>query len=299
MFPHSSCTTRNVNRREVLRVGGLTALGLTLPHWLRLRATAAELNVSRPAACILIWLDGGPSHLDTFDLKPDAPQEVRGPFQPISTSVPGTQICEYLPQTASRMDRVALIRSVTTTLGEHNLGSHYLLTGYKPTPVLEYPSYGAVVARSRQAPGALPPYVAVPDINAHAGGGYLTGFGPFTVGGDPSKPGFRVRDLDLYGSITSDRLARRQEILGDVDRFSRAIGNAPPAGADSAFEQAYRLISSSEAKRAFDLSAEPDAVRDRYGRRTIGQSCLLARRLIEAGVHFVTVTDRGWDTHDA
>lgn len=300
MLCHSRCTHSRISRREVLRVGGLTALGLTLPHWFRLRSATAEPQAAkRPSACILIWLDGGPSHLDTFDLKPDAPQEVRGPFQPIATSVPGTQICECLAETALRMDRVALIRSLTTTLGEHNLGSHYLLTGYKPTPALEYPSYGAVVARTRQASGALPPYVAVPDINTHAGPGYLAGFGPFTVGGDPSKPSFQVRDLDLYGSITSDRLARRQEILGDLDRFSSAIENGPPAGADSAFEQAYRLISSPEAKRAFDLSAEPDSVRNRYGRRTIGQSCLLARRLIEAGVHFVTVTDRGWDTHEA
>src|SRR5262245_36108124 len=145
-----------MKRRDFLRVGGLTALGLTLSDWLRLRAGAAP-GKARATGCILIWLDGGPSHLDTFDLKPDAPSEVRGPFKPVATKVDGIQISEYLPQTAQQMDKIAIIRSMTSPLGEHNFGSHYLLTGYKPTPVLQYPSYGAVVARVREGKPVLPP----------------------------------------------------------------------------------------------------------------------------------------------
>ena len=285
-----------VTRRELLRVGGLTAFGLTLTDWLRLRTLAAP-EKSKAPGCILIWLDGGPSHLETFDPKPDAPQEVRGPFTPIPTSVPGIQISEHLPETAKRLHKIALVRSMTSTLGEHNFGSHYLLTGYKPNPVLQYPSYGAVVSHIRGQGGVLPSYVAVPNYNKMAGEGYLpNGSRPFAVVGDPSKPDFRVRDLEPYAGLNQLRLERRRSFLDSLDRFGRQIEQQ--GRKDAAFEQAYRLIFSANAKRAFDLNREPRTVRDRYGRRTIGQSCLLARRLIEAGVQFVTVTDRGWDTHN-
>jgi hypothetical protein len=287
-----------VGRREFLRVGGLTALGLSVTDWLRLRAHAGP-TASRPKGCILIWLDGGPSHLDTFDLKPDAPSEVRGPFKPIDTNVNGIRISEYLPQTARQMDRVAIVRSVTSPLGEHNFGSHYLLTGYKPTPVLQYPSYGAVVAKARGGQHVLPPYVAVPSYNGMAGEGYLGASArPFAVGGDPSKPDFRVRDLEPYPEVGSDRLQRRQGFRAALDNFNKHVEVTAPDG-DAEFEQAHRLILSPEARRAFDLNRESKEVRARYGPRTLGQSCLLARRLIEAGVPFVTVTDYGWDTHDS
>jgi hypothetical protein len=287
-------------RREVLRAGGLTMLGLTLADWFRLapQAAAAGSASTKARSCILLWLDGGPSHLDTYDLKPDAPEEVRGPFAPIETNVPGIRLCELLPQSARLMDKAAILRSITSPLGEHNFGSHYLLTGYKPTPVLDYPSYGSVVAHTRGGQKDLPPYVAVPDYNRYAGEGYLPAAArPFAVLGDPSKPGFRVRDLDMYAGLTDGRLARRREYLAAFDRFSSAVEDDPPS--DPQFEQAYRLMSSPAAKQAFDLSAEPPSVRQRYGFKSIGQSCLLARRLIEAGVRFVTVTDRGWDTHQS
>ncbi len=287
-----------VTRRELLRAGGLTALGLTVSDWLRLCAAAPGKDRGA-TACILIWLDGGPSHLDTFDLKPDAPAEVRGPFKPAATKVPGMQICQYMPLTAKVMDKVAVLRSVTSPLGEHNLGSHYLLTGYKPTPVLQYPSYGAVVAKVRGGTDELPPYVAVPDYNAMAGEGYLPGTcRPFAVGGDPSKPDFRVRDLDAYPGVGAGRLERRQSFREAFDNFRKDVEETGRGEGDAEFRQAYRLISSAKARQAFDLAREPRAVRERYGPRTIGQSCLLARRLVEAGVPFVTVTDRGWDTHD-
>ncbi len=283
----------NLSRREVLRAGSLSALGLTLADWCRAETTAAKAR-----SCILIWLDGGPSHLDTFDLKPHAPEEVRGPFAPIASNVPGMDVCELLPRSARLMDHAAIIRSMTSPLGEHNFGSHYLLTGYKPTPVLDYPSYGAVVAHTRGGQKDLPPYVAVPDYTRYAGEGYLPAASrPFAVLGDPSKPDFRVRDLESFAGVTPARLERRREFLSTFDRFHHTVEEQAPS--DPQFEQAYRLISSPAAKAAFHLAAEPADVRQRYGPRSLGQSCLLARRLIESGVRFVTVTDRGWDTHQS
>jgi hypothetical protein len=296
-----------VTRRDFVRIGGLTAMGLGLTDLLRSRGLAAERGSTLTAKanrCILIWLDGGPTHLETFDLKPDAPAEVRGPFQPISTVVPGTQICELMPNTAQRLDKLAIIRSVTSPLGEHNFGAHYLLTGYKPTPVLEYPSFGSVVAHLRGGESVLPPHVAVPQFRV--GGGRMAGNGflpegsrPFSVGGDPAKPEFRVRDLDFYPGVDGERIDRRRDFLAALDGFRRdAESGTSGAPSDPGFEQAYRLVASPEAKKAFDLRAEPPAVRQRYGPRTIGQCCLLARRLVERGVPFVTVNNPGWDTHN-
>jgi hypothetical protein len=287
-----------VARRDVLRVGALTALGLSVGSR-ALRAASARPTVPKATSCILIWLDGGPSHLETFDPKPEASPEVRGPFSTIATSMPGVRIAGPLPNLSRRLDRAAIIRSMTSPLGEHNLGSHYLLTGYQPTPALDYPSYGAVMAHLRGGQGVLPPYVALPGYNPAAGAGYLPdACRPFAVGGDPARPEFRVRDLDAFPGVTGLRMARRREYLEALDRFGRSVESAPEVIRDPEFEQAYRLITSPEAKRAFDLTEEKSQVRDRYGRKTLGQSCLLARRLIERGVPFVTVNDRGWDTHD-
>jgi hypothetical protein len=292
-----------VTRREFLRVGTLSALGLTLSDALRLRAATGATR--RLPSCVLVWLDGGPSHLDTFDLKPDAPAEVRGPFRPIATRVGGIRICEEFPRLAQHTDKVSIIHSMTSDLGEHNFGRHYLLTGYRPSPVLEYPSFGSVVAHCR-APGqarageaVLPSYVAVPTASREAGNGYLPGSRrPFAVGGDPSRPDFRVRDLDSPAGLTPSRLDRRREFLGDLDRLSQNIEAAAlRQERDAHFEQAYRLILSPAARSAFDLTRETQATRQRYGMSRVGQSCLLARRLIEAGSPFVTVTDNGWDTH--
>jgi hypothetical protein len=282
-----------ITRREFLRVGSLSALGLGLADALRLRGAERQ----KLPSCLLVWLDGGPSHLDTFDLKPDAPAEVRGDFRPIATKVPGIQICEHFSRLAGQMDRVCLIRSVTSELGEHNFGSHYLLTGYKPSPVLDYPSYGSVVAHCRSGQPVLPSYIAVPGASPQAGNGYLPGAArPFAVGGDPSRPDFRVRDLE--GELAGPRLERRREFLADLDRLSRQVEeSAVRRERDAQLEQAYRLILSPAAKKAFDLTAEKPEVRGRYGPHRVGQSCLLARRLVEAGCPFVTVTDAGWDTH--
>jgi hypothetical protein len=292
-----------LTRRAVLQAGVLTALGLGVLDWRRLRARCPFAPGGRPRraarAAILIWLDGGPSHLDTFDPKPDAPSEVRGPFAAVPTSVPGLGFAEDLARLARAAGKLVVVRSLTSTLGEHDFGSHYLLTGYRPSAALVYPSLGSVTARFLGGERLLPPYIAVGDEpNGMAGAGYLPQrFGPFVAAGDPSRPGFKVRDLDLYPGLTEARLALRRELLGELDALSRLV-EAPSARAWPAeLEQAYRLVTSKEAKAAFDLEAETPEARARYGGRTLGASCLLARRLVERGVPFVTVTDRGWDTH--
>ena len=296
-----------VTRRDLLRVGGLTALGFGLGDLCRIQRAAAKENQPlrrKPAkSCILIWLDGGPSHLETFDLKPDAPVEVRGPLESIATKLPGVRISECLPKTAAMLDKLAIIRSMTSPLGEHNFGTHYLMTGYKPTSVLEYPAFGAVLAHVRSQSGVLPPHIAVP--NFRVGGGKLTGGGylpsptrPFSVGGDPAKPNFKVRDLDFYKGLDLTRLDRRRQFVRALDAFNPTANSSSAALSDPDLERAYRLITSPAAKSAFNLSAEPRKLRQRYGNRSIGQCCLLARRLVERGVPFVTVNNRGWDTHN-
>ena len=284
-----------MHRRDVLRVGALTGLGLGLADFMR--STASGGMVARRAkSCILLWLDGGPSHLETFDLKPQAPSEVRGPFRPIATNVDGIQISELLPETAKITNKLAIIRSMTSPLGEHGLANQFLLTGYEPSPVLQYPSFGSVLAHLGSAAPTMPPYVAIPEAG-WAGAGFLgASREPFAVKGDPAKPDFRVLDLDFFPGVDAERLNRRKNFRQQLDRMQADFETANLA-TDHAFEQAYRLVTSPEAKQAFDLAQESEKIRSRYGGRTFGQSCLLARRLIERGVPFVTVNSTGWDTH--
>jgi len=291
-----------VSRRKVLQVGALSALGLTvgqLPAPL-----AAAGSAGKASRCILLWLDGGPSHIETLDPKPDAPEEVRGPFQSIQTAIPGINICDLLPRTAGLIEKLAIIRSMTSPLGEHNFGTHYMMTGYRPTAVLEYPAVGSVMGHLKSSPDAiLPAHTAVPDFRV--GGSKLTGNGflpasvaPFSVGSDPARPGFKVQDLDFFTNVTADRMQRRRRYLAQLEQFRRQVESTDEASQDPQFEQAYRLVTSSSAREAFALEQEPQKVRSRYGPKTVGQSCLLARRLVERGVPFVTVNQRGWDTHD-
>ncbi len=291
-----------VTRRDFLQVGALGGFGLSLAQTLRWRAAAGEPPAGRGRAtsCIVLWLDGGPSHLDMFDLKPEAPAEVRGPFREITTRVPGLRICEHLPRTAAVMDEVALIRSVTHELGNHDTGTRFMLTGHRPTPALEYPSLGSLVARKCGFEAAMPPYVAIPndavggDSNA-ARAGYLPGaYSAFSVGPDPA----RVDGLRAPEGVSFERDARRREMLRRMDAFTRDVEEGGAArDRDAFYEQAYRLLASREAKDAFDVSREKPAVRERYGPSKLGTGCLLARRLVEAGARFVTVVDAGWDTH--
>jgi hypothetical protein len=287
---------------------GVGALAFGLDDLFRLRALAAGAGKSGPSKvknCILIWLAGGPSHIDTFDPKPDAPPDVRGEFKPIDTSVPGLKISEVFPKLAKVMDKVTLVRSVTSPEADHDRAAHHLLTGYRPMPALVYPSYGSVVSKVRESSrAALPPYVAVPDAPLFSSSGYLTpAYDPFTVLNDPNAPSFRVRDLTPPDRLTLARLRRRRDMVRSLDGFARDVSETPlTASRDQFSEQAYALLTSTAAQAAFNMNNEPDDLRTRYGRTTFGQACLLARRLVESGVSFVTVNDRGmgqlgWDTH--
>ena len=293
-----------VNRRDLMRIGGLSALGLWLGDYFRIRnaAAAESRRVAKAKSCILVWLDGGPSHLETFDPKPDAPVEVRGPLESIATGVTGVRVSECLEQTAKVVDRLAILRSITSPLGEHSFGTHYLMTGYQPSPVLKYPTFGATLAHLRENSGVLPPNIAVPDFsgNVSANGFLPRTTSPFAVGGDPGRSDFKVRDLDLYQGLDLTRLDRRRNIVRTLNNFERKQTANAHAADDPDLERAYNLIASTKAKQAFNLAEESDAIRDRYGRgrgSSIGQSCLLARRLVERGVPFVTVNNSGWDTH--
>ena len=308
-----------VSRRDFLRVGGLAALGLGLGDFFHLQRAFASTNTltANAKSCILIWLDGGPSHLETFDPKPDAPQEVRGPLKTIPTNVTGVRISECLERTAGIMDKIAVIRSMTSPLGEHSLGTQYLMTGYKPTPALEYPTFGATLtyirSQSRKessgnatenaaASTALPPNIAVPNFTGQvSGNGYLpSATRPFSVSGDSKRQDFKVRDLDFYEGIDLHRVSRRRQFVNALNEFSTAKDAGAATVSDPELERAYNLITSPEAKAAFTLSEEPQEVRQRYGTggvNGIGQACLLARRLVERGVPFVTVNHTGWDTH--
>lgn len=292
-----------VTRRDAVRIGVLSGLGLGVSAFSRARVAAMEGLGGKAKACILLWLDGGPSHLETFDLKPEAPAEVRGPFRPIKTGVVGMEFCELLGQTAKVADKLAVIRSMTSPLGEHGLANHYLMTGYKQSPALQYPSFGSVVAKLRPAHGVLPPYVAIPEVRS-AGAGFLgQSADPFVTGGDPGRDDFKVRDLEFYPEVDVARLERRKEFLSQFDRMRSSLESSESAASESPvdplFDRAYRMVVSPQAKSAFDLKGEPDAIREMYGRRGFGQSCLLARRLVERGVPFVTVTNPGWDTHES
>ncbi len=303
---HESLTsighTPALSRRDFVRVGGLSALGVGLVDLLRGRAVTAAVTKKSAKACILIWLDGGPSHLETFDPKPLAPAEIRGPIGAIPTAQPGIRISDLLPNLAARLNQITVVRSVTSPLGEHNFGTHYLLTGYRPTPALDYPAVPSVVNHLRPVDGFLPRHIAIPNMRVGGGKfvaeGYLPpALAPFEVDGDPGRPDFRLRAMDPFPGITSARRDRRRQYLKQFDAQVEGIQNADHVAEDPAFAQAYRLLDSPSARTAFDLAAESPALRDRYGRRSIGQSCLLARRLVEAGVPFVTINNTGWDTH--
>src|SRR5262245_6576116 len=248
-----------VSRRDFLHLGVLTTFGVSLADLLRFQASAAPADPARNAkatSCILVWLDAGPSHLDTFDPKPDAPSEVRSEFKSIRTAVPGLHICEHLPRTAGIMRDVALIRSLTHELGNHDTGTRFMLTGHRPTPALEYPSLGSLVAQARGFSRAMPPYVAIPNDavggNSNAArAGYLPGaFSAFNVGNDPS----RVRDLQPPEGVSFARSERWREMLQKMDAFTRSVEeDAATRDRDAFYEQAYRLLGSPEAKAAFDL----------------------------------------------
>ncbi len=288
---------RAPTRRACLRLGSLGILGLTLPGLLRARASSP--GKPKDTAVIQIVLTGGLSHVDTYDPKPDAPAEYRGEFRHISSNVSGISLCEMFPKQARIMDRLALVRGMHHRSTDHAGGAHWVMSGFKAsdqTPrVNERPSVGSVVARMRGANArGMPAYVAAPEAPPFASSAYLgPGDNPFSLSGQS-----RVPDLDLASGVTLDRLGDRRTLLRKLDTIERARdGSGTMQGMDRFTDEALAMITGPRARQAFDLARESDAVRDRYGRSRIGQSCLLARRLVEAGVTFVTLHEPGWDHH--
>ncbi len=280
----------DLDRRTFLR--GLGCLPAALP-WLRAGGSSGP-----PRALILVWLDGGMSHLDTFDAKPEAPVEIRGDLPTRRGNVDGVFVSAHLPRLAQRIDRCALLRSITHGEGNHDRGAHLWLTGHRPSPVLVHPALGACFGHD-DAAAVLPPYVTIPATVPYAGAGFLPAVrAPFPTGGDPGRPDFRVRNLvDDPRRARVHALRLRLDALDAVASGAAAGAAAGPATRDRFVAQADRLSRDPDARRAFDLDAEPAELRQRYGRHRLGQSCLLARRLVEHGVRTALVTDTGWDHH--
>jgi uncharacterized protein (DUF1501 family) len=304
--PGSDCS--GMTRRNFLRAGALGLGGLSLAQLARLRAAAP--TTSHDTSVILFWLSGGPGHMETWDPKPDAVSQFRGPFGATRTRVPGLLFGELLPEMAKVADRLAVLRSVNHGSGDHTKANHWMLTGYEGPAfnvpdfkVQRRPSLGSATAKLRgPSRSGLPPYVAVP----HLRGGtdnffhYATylgaGANPFICESDPNTPEFRVKGLALGQELSFERLEDRRQILAAVDRL-RQDEERQAADRDVHYQRAFHLLTSNQVARAFDIEAEPAPVRDRYGRHTFGQSALLARRLVEAGVSFVTVNCVPWDHH--
>lgn len=292
------------SRREMLRVGFVGSIGLALGDYFTLAAFASEPG-SRAAAAesvILIFLEGGMSHFDSFDPKPLAPIDIRGELGVANTKIDGIQLSGLWQQTATVADKVAFIRSMTHGEAAHERGSHSMLTGYRPSPAITYPSMGAVVAHELGTRNDLPAYIGIPNAGGGAGydgTGYLnSAFGPFSLGSDPQDKNFVVRDLSLPAGVDETRMDHRKGLLAAVDQHFRTMEKSDHLDAmDSFYQRAYSLISSPKAREAFNIAAEPAAVRDAYGRHAAGQRLLMARRLVEAGARFVTVFYGGWDFH--
>lgn len=289
--------TSSMHRRQFLRVGALGA-GLTLSQFLRLQSVGAA-DSTKTRSAILVFLKGGPSHQDTFDLKPGAPSEYRGEFNPIKTNVPGVEICEHLPKLARCADQYALLRGISHNLADHGLGSTYLLTGNRPGSLVKYPTYGSVVSKELSSAPDLPAFVSIDE--PLDGPGFLgIQHSALATGDRPrSDRPFSVRGVTLGDGISLAQLENRQQLSRDLDTLFRGhekLGNEL-AAMDEFSEKAQRILSSSSTRKAFDLSGEPASITGRFGTHETGQSLLLACRLIEAGVRFVTVIVDNWDTH--
>jgi hypothetical protein len=316
-----------LSRRTLISAGGLGYFGLSLPQWMRLRearAAGKSASVGGGSAkhVILLYQFGGPSHIDTFDPKPDAPAEIRGEFKTIATPVPGLRLGEHLPRTARLADKFALVRSLHHNMKNHNTATYYQLTGHVPpiddirlrdSPEL-YPAYGSVVSRFVPPREGLPSFVALPYVMSDgvvSPGQHASFLGraydPLLIKQDPSAPDFRLPELSLPADTPLERIEDRRKLLELVDRQAGLLDWCATArGIDTYHRRAFAMLASPAVKKAFDIASEPAKVRDAYGRTAYGQSCLLARRLVQAGVTFVNVYfsssiggagSGGWDTH--
>jgi hypothetical protein len=299
------------SRRDLIRVGWLGGLGLTLGQYLKLQAADPAKAVAPKAQSVIhIYLQGGFAHMDSFDPKPDAPAEYRGVLNPIETKVPGMRFSEHMQKTAAVADKLTVVRSMTHTEVDHSRGEHSMFTGYRPSPALTYPSLGSVTAHEYGPRKNMPPYIVVPTAGSqYLGTGYLSNqYGPFALGADPGRPGFSVRDLSLPKGVDDARFADRKEWKELVDdHFAKQEKDDGLATMDSFYRRAYGMLGSQAVRDAFSLKGETDKTKEMYGlagvsgpiafRNAGAARFLIARRLIEAGARFVTVTFGAWDTH--
>ncbi len=302
-------TCDGISRRHALRIGASGLIGgLTLPTLFELQAKAPAAKLAKAQACIFIFLEGGPSQLDMWDMKPDAPAEVRGPFKPIRTAVTGTMISEHLPRCAKIANKFTIVRSHSHNDNGHNTGYHYVMTGYKadfpdgntrlPNNHL-YPSIGSIISRELGPRRTLPPYVNMPHMMSAGGAGfYGSEHAPFVIETSPAQADFEVQDLRPLDKISPSRQARRRKLLAEVEKLEGDRAQLGRSKAMSTYYQRARdLLASPEARKAFDIRSEPDTLRQSYGYTDLGQSVLLARRLVEAGCRFVGIDHSGWDHH--
>jgi hypothetical protein len=300
-----------VTRRNSLQLGLGALLGTSFVSSLQALAESKHSGqgpVPKANRCILIWMDGGPTHFETFDPKPDAPLEYRGEFSDIATSVSGVAYSEHMVKLAASLNDYAMIRSIRHDQGNHGAGNHYMMTGAPPRIpvgcgafVSFHPSMGAVVAKELGRDNGLPPYFSMPSMSRSGGPSFLGAkYAPFVVGDDPNRDKFKVRDVALPRDLTDLRFTSRTDLRAKIDKMVRLNDEAagdPVLAFDQYFQQGHSLVTSPEAQKAFDIEQESTETRERYGRNDFGQRCLLARRLVEAGVPFVTVYDGGWDHH--
>jgi len=298
------CLGNSLGRRECFSVGALGGLGLSLGDFFRMKAARAEQKHydfidAKAESVIHIYLPGGMAHQESFDPKPYSPIEFRGEMGTIKTKT-GDIFSETLPRLAAINDKFTVIRSMTHGEAAHERGTHNMFTGYKPSPALIFPSFGSVVSHEYGSRNNLPPYVAIPNVaNEFGGSGYLSSsYGPFSLGADPANSGFKVQDLNLPNGVDVTRFDRRRTALEAVNAHFASKQNSNIVTAmDSFYERAYSLLSSEKAREAFNIEAEESGLRDKYGRNTAGQRLLMARRLVEAGVRFVSLTYGSWDMH--
>ena len=291
-----------VSRRNFLRVGTMAPLGFSLAHLLQLRTASAAAATAKAKSVILVFLGGGLSHHDSFDPKPGAAEEIRGKYKTISTNLPGVAVGELMQKMSQTMDKVALVRSGAHNNDHHETATNWVMSGRFGSPFGDYPAIGAVVAHQTGFQSQVPPYVAVPNNpsftwelgrSAFLGGRYES-----FKAGDPNSGGYRVRDLARSQPLPDQSLERRRTVLSAIDSLNRQVkGNDQIATYDEFQQKAAEMILSPHAQAAFDVEKESSELRDKYGRNTFGQSCLLARRLVEGGVTFVTVNYGGWDHH--
>lgn len=301
-----------VSRRSFVQLGAAGLASVGLPGIMQAKELSKKQNQGREnVSAILLWLDGGPGHMDMYDMKPEAPAEYRGIWRPISTNVPGFEITELFPKQAKVADKFSVVRSLHHDTGDHFAGGHRMLTAKAmgvsgANTAGRFPSIGSIVAKNRELRDCgLPPYISVP-VASSIGlrPGYFAGnmlgsqYDPFQTGGDPNRKDFKVENVHLTNGMTVERLDDRKRLFASLDHIPRRLDASGTFDAMNRFDQqAFRFVCGPKARQAFDLSREDDATRDQYGRHTWGQSTLLARRLVEAGASFVTVHFGGWDHH--